>query len=435
MKKLTDSEKLLMKKHMLAHSGRKNGQASNSKGSESKYMDVRYLVLEKFKKIKPTQKQKIQFKGNSKQELTITINGNFSMLTNPENVLSTLSDFANIGTHKKISSYVINQSKIEEHDLSAEILLAQAVMSVRACKKSKNNQFRMTGVYPENQDFAMLIKSIGIVEQIKASTNFIRADETGLLEVFKSTCTKHETVDLFTSDKKTQATSKFTVHMNKCLSAVEKKLTDNAESQLGAIIGELIGNAEDHACIPERHWQIYGYMDRNKNGEVFQQLSIFNFGQSIAESFSSRQNIEKVYDQVSSYIRLHENNCSIEELLTVMAFQENVSSRIDESSDRGQGFTDLLAFFERVTQECTNNDDKHIQLSIVSGNVHVYFDGTYLPQKDSITGRNMIFFNKSNTFNLPPDRKFVSKMNDVYFPGVVVTLKYHLKDIESIVPE
>jgi hypothetical protein len=47
------------------------------------------------------------------------------------------------------------------------------------------NKFHLRGRYPENLDFAKLIKSIGIVEQIKASTDLVAPDDSGFLEVFK----------------------------------------------------------------------------------------------------------------------------------------------------------------------------------------------------------------------------------------------------------
>jgi hypothetical protein len=156
-------------------------------------------------------------------------------------------------------------------------------------------------------------------------------------------------------------------------------------------------------------------MDKNIKDEIYQQISIFNFGQSIAQSFLSERNNKVVFKRLETYLKLHSNTCDEETLATVMALQENVSSLIDESGTRGQGFTDLLNFFAGLCSECTQSDKPKIQMSIVSGHTSIYLDGKYLPVKDEETGRHLLFFNQNNDSMHPPDKNYVKKWRTFIF--------------------
>ena len=408
MKKLTDSAQFLMRKHM---AGRAKAGGKDKKGGEgSQHIASKIFVLKKLTSIKEISLPKMLKKGRKdKMTFTLTINSHFSMLVNPEKVLDLIAQIAHITANKQVDKIVIDQRYMESHDLSSEILLAQVVGSVRAYKKKKGQQFEIAGIYPENKDFAKLIRSIGIVAEIKAQSDHFSTDYPETMEVFRARCTKVEEVSLFSSDKKNQVTSRFTDHVNRCLAVVKRRLTDDAESELGAIVGELLGNAEDHANISERHWQTYGFMDKNEKGQIFQQITIMNFGQSIAASFLDKKNVDTVYNLVSSYIKIHQDKVDLRVLLTVMAFQQNVSSKIDEQSDRGQGLTDLLLFMESLSTECSENGSSQVEMSIISGNTSIYFDGTYIPIMDETSKRNLVFFNKDNSFMSPPDNKYVKK--------------------------
>jgi hypothetical protein len=428
MKKMTEAALYLQRKH----TKEKGRAARQTDGSDSEYLDVRKFLFDEFCKIAKVKPKPIKVKGS--RGLTAELTEDFSLLTNPENTLKFLSDIVNYSKNKKIRKLTIDHSAIPKHDLSAEVLLGQGVLSLRTLKRQKKTNIEIVGIYPKNPDLAPMLDAIGIVEQIKAASHASNISTEKKVRIFKSICTKFEDVTVFSSDKKTQATVKFLEYMDDCLKTINKKMTEEAGTELTAIIGELIGNAEDHAEISERHWQFYGYMDRNSKGEIYQQISIFNFGKSIAQTFKDKMNVPLIYDRIIGYTNLHSDKVSYEELLTVMAFQENVSSKLDQNPTRGQGFTDLLLFFESITQECTENDEKHIEMSVVSGDVYAYFDGKYTPTQDQTTNRHLMYFNENNNFMEPPDPNYISKMKSVNFPGTIVTLRYHLKesDIETL---
>ncbi len=419
MKKTIENDRYYVKKRALQASGSKQKNSG-----ESQYLDIRKEVLKNFQNIIP----KLNIKPpRVKQGLEVTISEDFSVFTNSAYVLDIIGTITQQGMLKKISNIKIDQSKMPKHDLASEVLIAQAALALKADKISRGANFSVNGVFPDNRDLGKLIKNIGIVNQISSIvTNDI--DRTNDLTVFKANGKIDKDASIQSGDQKLSAIDKFINHMNESLSMIGKKLTGSAESQLIEIIGELIGNAEDHSGSDDAHWQFYGYTDKNSKGEIYQQICIFNFGTSIAGSIKSSMDKPVVYERVNSYVKLHQDQVPDDILYTIMALQENISSKLDEQPDRGQGFTDLLLFFEEIVKECTENKNNHIQMSIISGSVSLYFDGKYLPKKDEISNRHLIFFNKDNSFMDVPDSKYVNIMPNVSFPGSIITIKYRLRE-------
>ena len=390
---------------------------------ESEYEAIRNEVLSNFQKISRSPKN---IRLRKQHTLHLNVVTDFSIFTNSEYVLSFIGDLTHRTLLKKISTININQSAMITHDLTSEVLIAQAALALKAEKASKNKKLIVEGIFPKNEDFSKLIKGIGIVEQIKSIRCHNRnVDNTS---VFKAKGKIEAGDSIQSGDRKLTAQENFITHMNDSLNMIGRQLTDGAENKLLEIIGELIGNAEDHSDSIEAHWQFYGFTDKNSKGEVFQQISIFNFGTSISDSIEKSLSKDIVNKRVEPYIKMHINEVPKEILFTVIALQENISSKLDEQPDRGQGFTDLLQFFEEVAHECTNNEDNHVQMSLVSGAVSIYFDGTYLPKVDRDTGRHLIYFNESNSPMKKPDPTYVKKMRDISFPGTIITIKYRLRE-------
>ncbi|WP_194442785.1 hypothetical protein [Pseudoalteromonas simplex] len=400
----------------------KQKKNTEKNSSYSEYDAIRNEVLKYFQRIIPRIKTK---EYNKKQELNLTVSEDFSVFSNPEFVLGSLGELTQLGLLKKIVSICIDQEKMSSHDLTSEVLIAQAALALRAEKSKKNKSLRFRGVFPENEDFSKLIKGIGIIDQVKS----IRCLNKNVdkINVFKAKGKIERGDSIQSGDRKLSAQENFIIHMNDSLEMINKKLTERAENKLIEIIGELIGNAEDHSECDEAHWQFYGFTDENTKGEIFQQISIFNFGTSIADSIRASKSKSIVKKRVEPYINNHEGDVDSDVLHTIAALQENVSSKLDEQPDRGQGFTDLLLFFEDVANECANDPENHVQMSIISGSVTMYFDGTYLPTVNE-DGRHLIFFNDKNCPEQQPDSDFVKKMNDITFPGTIITIKYRLRE-------
>jgi hypothetical protein len=46
--------------------------------------------------------------------------------------------------------------------------------------------------------------------------------------------------------------------------------------------------------------------------------------------------------------------------------------------------------------------------------------------------QTLIYFNENNDFMNPPDKKYIKEIKGNYFPGTIITLKFHLNDINQL---
>ena len=66
-------------------------------------------------------------------------------------------------------------------------------------------------------------------------------------------------------------------------------------------------------------------------------------------------------------------------------------------------------------------------MTIISGNTHIMFDGTYnLSEKKTKNGNiQVIAFNKENDLRKRPDPNYVKLLKN-RFPGVIISLEFYL---------
>jgi hypothetical protein len=136
------------------------------------------------------------------RNIKTTIADDFSIFIDPEDVLRGVSELTHVCMCKYVETIQINQVSMTSHDLTSEILLAQAVVSVKAVKRYNGSNFSIKGLYPLNKDFAKLIKSIGIVDQIKVRSDHFHISNPSVTKVFRASSTTKEEVSLFSRDKK-----------------------------------------------------------------------------------------------------------------------------------------------------------------------------------------------------------------------------------------
>lgn len=66
-------------------------------------------------------------------------------------------------------------------------------------------------------------------------------------------------------------------------------------------------------------------------------------------------------------------------------------------------------------------------MCLVSGNTQILFDGTYWPREMDVDGERatVMAFNTVNDLRVPPDHRFVRKL-EKFFPGTVLSLRLYL---------
>lgn len=360
----------------------------------------------------------------------------FSLIEHPEATLEFISDIAQLGRSPSLRQLELDHSSIRCHDLGAEVLLGMAVKTVKNTAMRRNRKVSVRGRLPDSKRKQRLIRSMGVVKQLDIEHENISEDK---LELFDFAGQKSSIVKYQEQDRKNQCTTKFVDHLNNCLSYSEQQLTEESRGQLVNYLGEIIGNAEDHSG--EKKWYVCGYLDHvdesNENDDEdfhFCEIVIYNFGQSIANTFLELDEDSFTMKQVKPYIDAHEKGNFFNKswdrstLLTLIALQGYVSSKnLDEETDRGQGTVDLIEFFQNVSEECLPDCGIKARMAIISGDTHIYFDGTHQISVDE-TGKEVIAFNKNNDLSDKPDPKYVRKMKGVSFPGTIIAARFPISE-------
>ena len=212
-------------------------------------------------------------------------------------------------------------------------------------------------------------------------------------------------------------------------------LTIEGQGALAAAIGEILGNAEEHAGSDVK-WTVLGCFDKTKKTVSF---AVINAGQTIFESLSnesstSREVLLKVEEIVQSHRGFLDKlgdqfkpDTIVEPIWNVMALQEGISSKrteTGEASTRGQGMMDVLEFLKELKSK---QDDG--RLVVISGHSHILVDFTY-PMRDVKIGaeyRRQIIFNKEQDLHLPQDSNKVKYLKNK-FQGTIIAGHFILND-------
>lgn len=225
-----------------------------------------------------------------------------------------------------------------------------------------------------------------------------------------------------------------------CLASSGHKLTSIAETNLSKVVGEVMANAEEHSNFRYRY--AIGYFVKptqiNNNLGVFK-LSIFNFGQTIYESFSISDNVNleivnEMAELSSKYTKsgyFKKAKYEEETLWTLYSLQEGVTSIKDWK--RGKG---TIRFIDRFFKLKGNDlNDNSSMLTLISGNSKIIFDGTY-PLMEVVKGTNkkpmqVMTFNESGKISEIPNNKYVTFAPQT-FPGTLITAKICITNKNTI---
>lgn len=216
-----------------------------------------------------------------------------------------------------------------------------------------------------------------------------------------------------------------------CLRCSGHELTASSESNLSKVVGEVMANAEEHSNFRYRYAIGYFVKPQEINNDLGEfKLSIFNFGQTIYESFSKEEKkdlevVKTMRDLSSKYTQdglFRKAKFEEETLWTLYSLQEGVTSL--KNWKRGKG---TIRFIDRFFKLKGNDyGDNNSKLTLISGNSKIVFDGTY-PLKEVLKGSDVkpiqvMTFNDSGEISELPNEKFVTFVPQT-FPGTLITAK------------
>lgn len=359
----------------------------------------------------------------------------FSIIENPQACLESFKAFQPLFENSRINNVIVHHGNTKNHDLAAEILLAKIAKAGWDLHKTKRRTFSIYGDYPKSESLSRLIKSIGIVKELDVEGHAMESnsEEIQKIIIFKRQNWIGQELPIGSLDYKTKATQDFVAHINKCLEQSGHELTDIAKQHLAEYVGEIITNAQDHSGTD--HWQIHGYLDKD-NEERICEVVIFNFGYSYADTFNNLQHDDFARTELNKYLRQHESQgifkkgWSEECLTTLFCLQGSISSKNHpDDTTRGHGTVSLIEFFHSISN-VSSTVVRKAKMCILSGSEHIQFDGTYHLQEND--GRPIIAFNDENDLQRPPDRNYVKSLNNVAFPGTLISIQFILPETATV---
>lgn len=373
-----------------------------------------------------------------KHRVRITLPQKFSIIDYPEITLDAVCDIARQMRAERLGSLFLDFAKVSLSDLGANALLDVLVDELTTQAKQTKRRIRWRGTYPTDVGHRRFLKAMGVIKRLKIEHEYPTKDEEAKLALY-NTRSKHylRAAKPRELDQKGRVTVRFADHINTCLRSVGLELTEIARGQLCQYVSEIIDNAEEHSHMLD--WTIQGYLDTHLTVPMCE-IVIFNFGRTIANSLEELSPGSYTRQQIKKYIDMHEKSGFFqpkwrkEDLLTLIALQGNVSSKNENvTHTRGNGTVDLIAFFQKMHEECSfGNGVESARMAIVSGSTFILFDGKYKMAPNN-RGIEVIAFNADNDLCQRPDSTYVRPLDGVEFPGTLISIKFPLKSTTEFV--
>jgi len=372
----------------------------------------------------------------------VNIPHNFCLIEYPEEALKAIKNSCLYYLDKKTKFVTINHTRSKNFNLTAEVLLAIAIQKSQQYIRLKGHKTRLNGVFPDNDDHRQLINEIGVVSEIKARATPKTPYSREKQQLFTRNSVNFQKPSASSKDEKSEASTSFANHVNECVKDLGLKLSTDAYQHLMKCVSEVIDNVERHSsALPNDYiWHMRGYLNNHSENKHFE-ISIFNFGMTIAETFTNLPEESYAHHSVKSYVDNFKSSVDPEVLYTIAALQHRVSCKNETDSDtNGQGTIVLIQFFEALYDAFVEKrwQTDRPKMSIVSGSTHILFDGSYRlkdiekDKGDTDNERFVIAFNERNDLKLPPDRKYVRSMHECFFPGVAISIRFPLKQLKGI---
>lgn len=363
----------------------------------------------------------------------------FSLTTNGEQTLEAIQEIVSYARTSRLPRLTLDHRSVQDLGLGADALLAVVLKEITMeCAGLAGAYIR--GYKPSNKQVQTLMDNVGSVRVLGAGVDDIKVNLRSKATVFRhQNRGKDLKVDAFTADPISQITADFSDHLDECLSLSGRRLSVKGRGNLLSYVAEVLNNAQEHSGTAQ--WVIVGFVDDEDHSLVYR-AAIFSLGKTIAQTFVDLDSSSISWQVVAPYLDRHRKagffgaEWTEADLLTVVSLQGHISSKLEQSIDRGQGTVDLIQFFQDMSLECAGKGAKPM-MSIISGNTHISFDGKYRMEHNDVLRKKIIAFNQANDLAEPPDKAVVTRMKKVLFPGVMISLAVPLagSTVEAIPEE
>lgn len=374
------------------------------------YNHYRAYITQNNKNITPPT-ELILFKNNKIKGVnsTIQLPEIFSITKNPKETLQKVYEVVALFFENRNLNISILCEQTKEMDLSALVILSIIIVKGRRYLSNLGFRCHIEGDFPADDS----VKEI-----------FIFSGLPKHLDLLKGTSPQVETLNPFDTINDTNLeTHKIIEYYNNCLRRNGFQLNNKGMIYFHKLINEIVDNARIHSGYKDKFYCGGFYSHNTKKG----QLSIISFGDTIYESLNSDSTSENIKEKIREYIndqkKFYDFSYNEEMSWTVFALQYKIS-RLNsvETPDRGTGTIQFIEAFMDMGQTIQNDKPT---MSLVSGNTHILFDGTYTLKEQIISNEKVkvIAFNRSNNLKDKPDKNYVKDLN-IKFPGVIINIEF-----------
>lgn len=236
----------------------------------------------------------------------------------------------------------------------------------------------------------------------------------------------------YSHNSKARICSDVVEFVNKSTHEVGVELNPRGKSNLDKLLGEVLGNAEDHSAR-NSYWHVTGISFKEKQADVDVvelNLCIANIGESMYEGFEATKNenyitYNKCEELYSEHTKLFSNKRYFERenLFTLYLLNDGISRLKYKDPSRGNGTTRFLQSFIKLGQFGKTNKRFNSELIIASGhttlkcdnNVGPFYNGTALS----------LSLNSEQDISLLPNPDYLQYYSS-YFPGTLLEIHIFL---------
>ncbi len=347
----------------------------------------------------------------------------FSLIDDPDSALRTIEQLVAFGRNKKTETIHILQNECKHIDHGAA-----SVLNVLALAADTDHRLELRGKLPEDPNAKAIVIATGLPKvfnvPMPTPTNFLTFElRRGAKKAVKATM----------SSQQENISTEIVTYLNKCLGNYNYALTDESAGWLSGLVGEVLGNAEDHGGRGD--WWIAGYLrslPNNSYGDCH--ITILNFGETVCETMQKLDKDCDLSNQIHKLISTYKEDGRLnkpwteENLWTLYALQEGISRFNTKDYRRGHGLPDMIEFFQNLGANHTANEDP--RMALISGRTQIIFDNRYkISRRESLGGnRRVIAFNEQNDLKVAPDVKSVKKISH-FFPGTILTMDFFIDPV------
>lgn len=218
--------------------------------------------------------------------------------------------------------------------------------------------------------------------------------------------------------------------VNDSMKGIEYELSANGKRLMLKMMGEILGNAEDHSKLNQFYVNGVTYIESEHKDIVELNLAIINLGYSIYEGLIHTKNensvvfneIESQYGIMQTQIPVNSKNYNRESMFTFYALQEGISRLKYEDESRGNGTMNFIDCFMSLGKSTSNGNYKS-ELNIITGHTIVTCTEDLKPFR--IESGFVLPLNRAKDTGKLPDETAL-KLSENYFPGTILQAKIYM---------